>query len=66
MTDTTTREALEFALTNWASQRRIADRARDALVLQAIAAGIPKYRVFTLTGIARTTIDRIVKKAGSQ
>ena len=64
MEDVTTREALECALINWASQRRVADAARDAMVRQALAAGISKHRIYVLTGIARTTIDRIIAKEG--
>lgn len=33
---------------------------RDTLVRQAVQAGISKHRIHQLTGIARTTIDRIL------
>lgn len=34
--------------------------SRDERVRTAVAAGVSKNRVYQLTGIARTTIDRIV------
>jgi hypothetical protein len=55
------REALESALTRWAKQRTRSDSDRDALVLAAVRHGIGKTRIHELTGIARTTIDRILK-----
>ena len=36
---------------------------RDVVVINALAAGVPKVRVHALTGIARTTIDSIEKSA---
>ncbi|MER7733653.1 DUF6003 family protein [Streptomyces erythrochromogenes] len=33
---------------------------RDSLVRQAVKAGISKHRIHQLSGIARTTIDRIL------
>jgi hypothetical protein len=35
---------------------------RDDMVWRARAAGISKNRIHVLTGIARTTIDRILKE----
>jgi hypothetical protein len=43
------------ALAEWAAN----DRRRDDVVLAAIEAGVSKTEVHELTGIARTTIDRI-------
>lgn len=34
---------------------------RDSMVRRAQAAGVSKHRIHVLTGIARTTIDRILK-----
>jgi len=34
---------------------------RDNMIRRARAAGITKHRIHALTGIARTTIDRILK-----
>jgi len=36
-------------------------RSRDDLIRAAIAAGVTKHKIHVLTGIARTTIDRIHK-----
>jgi hypothetical protein len=38
-------------------------RDRDNLVRAAVAAGVSKYRVNQLTGIGRSTIDRILAGA---
>lgn len=47
----------EWALIAWA---RTVEK-RDELVKQAYRNGISKNRIYTLTGIARTTIARILK-----
>jgi hypothetical protein len=52
--DMTIRQA-EAQLTEW---RAMADQ-RDTRVRAAIEAGVSKSRIFRLTGIARTTLDRI-------
>jgi hypothetical protein len=57
------RAALESALTQWAAARRLSDETRDSLVRKAVEGGISKHRVHILTGIARTTIDGIIKRA---
>jgi hypothetical protein len=41
---------------------RIIHDARDPLVRAAHAAGLNKHRIYKLTGIARTTIDRIIER----
>jgi hypothetical protein len=51
----TTGEA-EQMLSEWV----IVTRDRDARVRAAVAAGITKHRVRQLTGIGRSTIDRIL------
>lgn len=56
------REAIELALTRWGDNRRRQDEQRDYLVRGAVDAGISKHRVHVLTGIARTTIDKILKE----
>jgi len=38
---------------------------RDGLVRQAHQAGVTKHRIHTITGIARTTIDRILAEERS-
>jgi hypothetical protein len=45
----------EQALIAWASVER------DDLVRAAFAAGVSKHRIYSITGIARTTIDRILE-----
>jgi len=50
------REELEAKLIQWA--QTVA--TRDELIRSAVAAGITKHRVHVLTGIARTTVDKIV------
>jgi len=60
------RKAIEFALTSWSEQSRRIEAERDQLVRGAVARGITKHRVHVLTGIARTTIDRIIAKEAAQ
>ncbi|MDH2428408.1 hypothetical protein [Sphaerisporangium sp. TRM90804] len=49
-------EDAERVLSEWAANVA----RRDDLVRAANAAGVSKHRIHTLTGIARTTIDRIL------
>jgi len=51
-----TPEEAEQMLTEWA----LVTRDRDNRVRRAVAAGVSKYRVNQLTGIGRSTIDRIL------
>jgi hypothetical protein len=51
-----TKEEAEQMLTEW----RVVTRDRDDRVRQAVSAGVSKYRVNQLTGIGRSTIDRIL------
>lgn len=53
--DRMTTEEAEAALQAWATVQR------DDLVRAANAAGVSKNRIHTLTGIARTTVDRILE-----
>lgn len=53
MTETEAREAL----TRWSE----AHSQRDSLFRAAYTAGISKYEIHQLTGVARTTIDRILE-----
>jgi hypothetical protein len=41
---------------------RATTEGRDGMVRRARTAGISKHRIHVLSGIARTTIDRIVKE----
>jgi hypothetical protein len=47
-------------LTAWAAEHDAAGSRRDEVVQAAIDAGLRKSEVHRLTGIARTTIDRIL------
>ena len=58
----TEKERLEESLKGWASDMRVLTEQRDALVTHALELGISKHRIYVLTGIARTTIDRILKE----
>jgi hypothetical protein len=51
-----TRQEAEKMLTEW----RTVPPDRDNRVRWAVAAGVSKYRINQLTGIGRSTIDRIL------
>lgn len=59
MADLTVRQAREM-LTAWAAERAAVASRRDDVVRAAVDAGVSKIEIHRLTGIARTTIDRIV------
>ncbi len=59
------RQAREI-LTAWAAERRSVAGKRDEVVRAAVEAGLSKAEVHRLTGIARTTIDRIVGQASAE
>ena len=52
-----TEEEAQEALVGWAK----AHKQRDMLVRDAVAAGVTKNQVHQITGLARTTIDFILK-----
>jgi len=54
------REEAERALVRW----RTARENRDQLVRDAYAAGVSKYAIVKLTGLGRSTVDRILAAAG--
>lgn len=56
------REDAENMLIEWA----MVTRDRDNRVRVAVSAGVSKYRVNQLTGIGRSTIDRILRDHGPQ
>ena len=62
MTELTVRQAREM-LTAWVADQHAVTGRRDEVVQAAVAAGLSKSEVHRLTGIARTTIDRIVSPA---
>jgi hypothetical protein len=59
MTDPTVREAREMLIA-WAAEQDAVASRRDEVVRAAVDAGVSKIEVHRLTGIARTTIDRII------
>ena len=52
---------LRAALRRWGSRQRGRAGERDPLVLAALDAGITREEIHILTGLGRTTIDRIVQ-----
>ena len=58
VTELTVRQAREL-LAAWAAEHHAVGSRRDGVVRAAIDAGLSKSEVHRLTGIARTTIDRI-------
>jgi hypothetical protein len=58
VTELTVRKARQM-LAAWAAEQDAAGSRRDGVVRAAIDAGLRKSEVHRLTGIARTTIDRI-------
>jgi hypothetical protein len=59
VTELTVRQAREM-LTAWAAEQDAVAARRDEVVGAAIEAGLSKAEVHRLTGIARTTVDRIL------
>jgi hypothetical protein len=59
MPELTVRQAREL-LVAWAAEQDAVAGRRDAVVRAAVGAGLSKSEVHRLTGIARTTIDRII------
>ena len=59
VTELTVRQARQM-LTAWAAEQDAVGSRRDEVVRAAIDAGLSKSEVHRLTGIARTTIDRIL------
>jgi hypothetical protein len=64
MREVTVREARE-RLSRWAAEQAAVARKRDGLVRLAVGSGVSKSEVHRLTGIARSTIDRIVYEGGA-
>ena len=59
VTELTVRQARQM-LTAWAAEQDAVGSRRDEVVRAALDAGLSKSEVHRLTGIARTTIDRIL------
>lgn len=49
-------------LADWAAARRESDEARGPLVRDAHAAGVSKQEIYEITGLARTTINGILRE----
>ena len=58
VTELTVRQARQM-LTAWAAEQDAVGSRRDEVVRAALDAGLSKSEVHRLTGMARTTIDRI-------
>jgi hypothetical protein len=54
------------ALRSWRRRKQSLDRERDPLVTTALAAGLTKEEVHVLTGLGRTTIDRIATRSEAE
>jgi DNA invertase Pin-like site-specific DNA recombinase len=63
MKDLTLRQAREM-LSQWAAEQASIAGKRDEVVRLAVAAGVSKNEVHKITGIARTTVSRIIDAAG--
>lgn len=56
------REAARQALRSWRRRSDSVTGERDPLVRTAMAAGLTKEEVHIITGLGRTTIDRIMTR----
>jgi len=65
MIELTVRQAKEM-LTAWAAEQDAVATRRNEVVRAAVDAGVSKSEVHRLTGIARTTIDRIIDAAAAE
>jgi DNA invertase Pin-like site-specific DNA recombinase len=59
--ETAIAEAAE-SLNDWATHRDNVDHERDQRVRAAYAAGMGKSRIAQLTGLARSTVERILRE----
>jgi hypothetical protein len=55
------KEQAEKALRIWAQERGRIAAQRDPLVQDAYVSGVNKHQIHILTGLARTTVDDILK-----
>lgn len=58
-TDEITPRAARGELSAWGEMRSRLDKSRDETVRRALVAGITKTEICALTGMSRSTIDRI-------
>ena len=62
MAETPKRDSLREELRSWGQTRRAQAASRDRLVLACLDSGLfTKEEIHVLTGLGRTTIDRIEK-----
>ena len=61
----TLRQAREL-LANWAAEHAALTARRDVVIRTALAAGVSKTEVHRVTGVARTTIDRVIAAGSSR
>ena len=59
----TLRQAREL-LSGWRTEQDAVTSRRDEVIRAAVAAGLSKSEIHRITGIARTTIDRIIDEEG--
>jgi hypothetical protein len=63
MGTTEKRDALRYDLRRWGEVQRGQSEHRDPMVLASLEAGVLKEEIHHLTGLGRTTIDRIERGA---
>ncbi|HEV3381648.1 MAG TPA: hypothetical protein VG142_11790 [Trebonia sp.] len=61
----TLRQAREL-LSGWKAEQQTVAGRRDEVVRAAVEAGLSKSEISRITGIARTTVDRITGADGSE
>lgn len=61
----TLRQAREL-LAGWKAKQETVTSRRDEVVRVAVASGLSKSEIHRITGIARTTIDRIIEAEGGE
>jgi hypothetical protein len=64
MTELTLRQAREL-LARWAADQAAVTARRDEVIRAAVDAGLSKSEAHRLTGIAQTTVDRIIATPGA-
>ena len=57
------REAARNVLRRWGAKRKQLDDGRDGIVLRGLSLGLTKEEVHVLTGLGRSTIERILARA---
>jgi transposase len=58
-------DSVRAALRSWRKRSEALAAERDPLIMTALAAGLAKEEVHQMTGVGRSTIDRIIaRRAG--